>query len=301
MTKKIKNKDLKCSMDLRVKHEDDRVEQSGRSMVEMLGTLAIIGVLSVGGIAGYTYGMNKYYANELLAGASARAVIVASQLASGRESSLSEFDKMKDTAGGTFDGTVKEFDDGIGIKVSGVKKAVCENLIKDTEGTDIGIKTEAGGEVTCGDENTFFITFDSLGISGGETNTEPECDPACEEGEECIGGACAEVTGECSNNGDCDEWCDENGGGEKCYCAITAGYLGNDSACYNNFKGQCAVATTQSGVTGGYTVSDNAISWWSAVNFCKAYDKSARLTRDLSYALQKFTALHQDIALSETV
>ena len=30
--------------------------QSGRSMVEMLGVLAIIGVLSIGGIAGYLRG-----------------------------------------------------------------------------------------------------------------------------------------------------------------------------------------------------------------------------------------------------
>ena len=29
------------------------INQSGRSMIEMLGVLAIIGVLSVGGIAGY--------------------------------------------------------------------------------------------------------------------------------------------------------------------------------------------------------------------------------------------------------
>ena len=34
--------------------------QSGRSMIEMLGVLAIIGVLSVGGIAGYSKAMNKY-------------------------------------------------------------------------------------------------------------------------------------------------------------------------------------------------------------------------------------------------
>ncbi len=34
--------------------------QSGRSMVEMLGVLAIIGVLSVGGIAGYSKAMAKY-------------------------------------------------------------------------------------------------------------------------------------------------------------------------------------------------------------------------------------------------
>jgi hypothetical protein len=40
--------------------------EHGRSMVEMLGVLAVIGVLSIGGIAGYTLGMNKYRANQLL-------------------------------------------------------------------------------------------------------------------------------------------------------------------------------------------------------------------------------------------
>lgn len=37
-----------------------RTEQKGRSMVEMLGVLAIIGVLSVGGISGYSKAMAKY-------------------------------------------------------------------------------------------------------------------------------------------------------------------------------------------------------------------------------------------------
>ena len=35
--------------------KQNKMLQSGRSMVEMLGTLAIIGVLSVGAIAGYSY------------------------------------------------------------------------------------------------------------------------------------------------------------------------------------------------------------------------------------------------------
>ena len=39
--------------------------QIGRSMVEMLGVLAIIGVLSVGGIAGYSKAMEKYNINKL--------------------------------------------------------------------------------------------------------------------------------------------------------------------------------------------------------------------------------------------
>lgn len=38
----------------------EKNEQTGRSMVEMLGVLAIIGVLSVGGIAGYSKAMTKF-------------------------------------------------------------------------------------------------------------------------------------------------------------------------------------------------------------------------------------------------
>ena len=40
--------------------------QNGRSMIEMLGVLAIIGVLSIGGLAGYTMAMNRHRANQIL-------------------------------------------------------------------------------------------------------------------------------------------------------------------------------------------------------------------------------------------
>lgn len=43
-----------------------KANEQGPSMVEMLGVLAIIGVLSIGGIAGYTMAMNRYKANQLL-------------------------------------------------------------------------------------------------------------------------------------------------------------------------------------------------------------------------------------------
>ena len=38
--------------------------ENGRSMVEMLGVLAIIGVLSVGAISGYSKAMMKYKLNK---------------------------------------------------------------------------------------------------------------------------------------------------------------------------------------------------------------------------------------------
>lgn len=65
-------------------------QESGRSMVEMLGVLAIIGVLSIGGIAGYTMAMNRYRANAVLDAANKYAVI----LYSGK--------KTADTMGSTY-------------------------------------------------------------------------------------------------------------------------------------------------------------------------------------------------------
>ena len=53
-----------------------RTNETGRSMVEMLGVLAIIGVLSVGGIAGYTMAMNRYRANEVIDMANKYAVVL---------------------------------------------------------------------------------------------------------------------------------------------------------------------------------------------------------------------------------
>ena len=49
--------------DASLKHDNDSL-CAGRSMVEMLGVLAIIGVLSVGAIAGYSKAMMKYKLNK---------------------------------------------------------------------------------------------------------------------------------------------------------------------------------------------------------------------------------------------
>ena len=51
----------------------------GRSMIEMLGVLAIIGVLSIGGLAGYTMAMNRHRANTVLDYATKCGVMVQTQ------------------------------------------------------------------------------------------------------------------------------------------------------------------------------------------------------------------------------
>ncbi len=58
----LKIKNIHCHASL-VMMKDS---QNGRSMIEMLGVLAIIGVLSVGGIAGYSKAMTKYRINKTI-------------------------------------------------------------------------------------------------------------------------------------------------------------------------------------------------------------------------------------------
>ena len=58
-------------------------KEYGRSMIEMLGVLAIIGVLSIGGLAGYTMAMNRHRANTLLDDASKCVVLVQTKTDSG--------------------------------------------------------------------------------------------------------------------------------------------------------------------------------------------------------------------------
>ena len=68
-----------------------RFDQSGRSMVEMLGTLAIMGVLSIGGIMGYSYAVDKYHANQVMNDVNLRGIDLIAQASRGGDLSLAEW------------------------------------------------------------------------------------------------------------------------------------------------------------------------------------------------------------------
>jgi len=70
-----------------------RAIEMGRSMVEMLGVLAIIGVLTVGGLAGYTYAINKNAANNIINELNLRASTAVTQLEMKNPINLSEFEE----------------------------------------------------------------------------------------------------------------------------------------------------------------------------------------------------------------
>ena len=313
LTRRSRNKDL-CADWIPDQVGDDRRVESGRSMVEMLGTLAIIGVLSVGSIAGYRYAMDNYYTNEILAGASQRAVLVAAQIISGNAPSLAEFDKIE-TAGAVFSGEVADdIENAFGIKVSGVKGSVCENLVKATAETDVYIANDDAtlSEETCQDDNNefLFVYSNDMGDTPDTACLDVTCDDGltcfhgeckcsnglfvcgtqcCAEGTYCAQGGdtstytCAVPTGDCTKNSDCKDA--EGNVDTSKYCKFS------DGSCTNPGTGTC----TDKGILAEYTLNlpsgdltvykgSGTMSWWSASNLCQAHGKQMVTMADLGIA-----------------
>ena len=221
------------------------ISQSGRSMVEMLGVLAVIGVLSIGGIAGYSYGMDKYRANETTNQIMLRAIDLMTQAGNENETlSLSAWNN--ESAQYDFGEVGFTHDDLIYMDVgtqNKLPKRVCEivyDAMKDMA-VQIDINAvRADSNDTCGDDNEMTFYF-----KGTNNYT---CDPACPEGQYCDNGICfkgtkPEVTplgDECSNDADCNiGWtgtCAQCSSEGQCQMA---GYDGNNCTLTNGTAGQC--------------------------------------------------------------
>ena len=129
-------------------------QESGRSMVEMLGVLAIIGVLSIGGIAGYTMAMNRYRANEVLSISSQLAVLAqAKKQGTGDTASLTDLNlTASNVAGLASDGKISVDATGTtpvititGLSSEEVGKAIASIASGgDCDGTSCTLKMDGG-------------------------------------------------------------------------------------------------------------------------------------------------------------
>ena len=151
--------------------------QSGRSMVEMLGVLAIIGVLSVGGIAGYRQAMLQKNLNDIAQGVSLLLIEAKTDL----EQTDEYTDRPFETDIGNYrivadTGYVYPLGSEIYIGVSPVSKEVCEAIFYDQRipFENLGIKawrynagtpieypstTTGAGWTGCGESNQVSLFF----------------------------------------------------------------------------------------------------------------------------------------------
>ena len=146
--------------------------QKGRSMIEMLGVLAIVGVLSIGGLAGYQMAMNRYRASALSDYASRCVVVAQTRYMSGRIgstqqdcSSILGSEQIPSFLSSTTTGTgenatttsayVKVSDDenGVATVIAGSVPSAVQSVLQDRfNGQSIGGVTYSG---TGGGESTF--------------------------------------------------------------------------------------------------------------------------------------------------
>ena len=269
--------------------------QSGRSMVEMLGTLAIIGVLSIGGIAGYSYGMDKYRCNKTMNDISLRTVDLMTQASQGRSTlSLSEWaneSTIYDITNPTYgEGGLIKFDVGATNKIP---QSVCEMLFDGLSNTvaqiDINGTTSTSND-SCGENNTMTFYFAGGSNASGGTGGEKCGSSVCGICQKCDATTEACVTADnyemkCTTNDNKTGWCVSGTCEPDTTCNCDEGYYCTDknNSCYNPTpSGNCVEAKTQfrtvdiAGTT--YYISNDKMTWWDAVSACKALGNKQLLT-----------------------
>ncbi len=243
--------------------------ESGRSMVEMLGVLAIIGVLSVGGIAGYTTAMNSHRANETANQARRLAMLVSAQRLSNPNGGSLSSEELGSKF--TFDSATT---DSIKLTATGLNPKVAARI------KDMDMKIAS---ITDGENGSLVFTFkNDISERSGGGSTDSIDTGTCtngnvylsyaEEGHECDTAA-PENMG-CKKNSDCAS-------GE--YCKITGAWQ-ND--CAEITGGTCETLDAGTSITYTHTYTSGGesetkelllggqMSWWAAENWCKAHHKS---------------------------
>ena len=246
-------------------------------MVEMLGVLAIIGVLSVVGLAVYRVAIDKHRANTLLNEAQKRAIIVATQFLSGREfASITDFSDHSVFPGGTFDdGAEIKLENGqFKIPLTEVFPEVCQQM-KNMIGSESFIKKVVCSTSTKGWGQFIFNADGSNTVLLGQLCNTAQ-DIYCQYGQICntdgkVAGQCLDKkdSSECLINADCPS-------GK--YCKVTA------TSNTNITNGECSDLGESSGeklidfgeegkIKVERSTTETGMNYFSAKNWCEAKGK----------------------------
>ena len=252
-------------------------KQFGRSMIEMLGVLAIIGVLSIGGLLGYRRAVNNHQANVILDDVNRFAFVILERSGLALDA---EIDKGDFVESGIYTLTAHQAAGAnqFSILVQNVPEGVCEPLV-DKANIDykVGV-VAAGGSVD--DE----VLYDTL-------HTD----------------LCQEVNDIAFYFGDTSAWCNEPDESGYTPCTVNSDCCGgefcwypNDSDCRKAGIGQCkevknAITSTMSdGKTWTYGPNMN---WWSAQNWCEAQGKQPVAIADIGCSTKDYlSACHSSAA-----
>ena len=262
---KIKNGDVKL--------KQIQAKQYGRSFIEMLAVLALVGILSVMSVVGVSYALSKYRANRIIQEVMLWATVIvtneeAQKVAVNDTIEPSEL-KDRQYASGYPMFAQKMNDDIFAVFVRQVSERVCRAVLKGPNPSDFYIdvngvssKEASSGEI-CQETNQLAFYFDFTQEKewcGGQICTNGHvCDMqsetcVCPEDRVEQNGICVCPEGMEECNGVCYEPCDPNQPGNlgvrdsdscQCRCDEVAGFHalanGQTCQCQNGFvlNGQC--------------------------------------------------------------
>ncbi|MBQ9089509.1 MAG: hypothetical protein IJY58_00455, partial [Alphaproteobacteria bacterium] len=233
-----------------------KTPETGRSMVEILGVLAVMGVLSAGGIYGYTFAMDKYRANDIVYEVNLRANDVwhkyQEQPLPDPSEDGTDFDEFPDMTGTGYPIYMTSHPD-VAFKtyVEGVSSRVCKNVVNmNLNGIVQGIRyvqvAQGDGDLVkytgdasiCGeDETDNTIVFTSfLDSENNEAGTGQSGDPCVEDMDctsPCGNASCDIDKMTCKNSctGTANPFCFDNGETGTCVECMVNQDCPNEQIC----------------------------------------------------------------------
>lgn len=228
--------------------------QTGRSMLEMLAVLALMGLISFAGLVGYNEAIVRNQAVNIGKDALLRAAAVNAlsqsyfvrRLSENAPISLSGFsDKIQDMTVST----KKETNASFIITYTGVPKRVCERVIETnaiglykTTVNNADLSLDNMTTICTGATNTISFSFyragytssrvEEAGDSGSSSTTNPCAEIRCNGCQVCLNGVCVNDSSKCSGCQTCNGICiddDSKCGSGKCVngtCYCPAGVSG---------------------------------------------------------------------------
>lgn len=184
--------------------------QNGRSMTEMLGVLAIIGILSLMAISGFSYATAKNQANTILNDIKLTIVILdASDFLKGSQQNSTPNDLGVDTS---FAGAYlikKEGKNNIVITASPLRKQTCKILVDEKPAYLEDIIANPTTSHQCEDNEfnsvSFYINQDFISVEDSEKPQLCDDTTACLGCQTCIDGRCVDTDEKCTSNQICEK------------------------------------------------------------------------------------------------
>lgn len=260
--------------------------QTGRSMLEMLAVLALMGLISFAGLVGYNEAIVRNQAvnigkDALLRAAAVNALSQSYFVRSLSENAAIDLSGFSDEIQDMTVSTKKETNASFIITYTGVPKRVCERVIETnaiglykTTVNNADLSLDNMTTICTGATNTISFSFyragytssrvEEAGDSGSSSTTNPCAEIRCNGCQVCLNGVCVNDSSKCSGCQTCNGICiddDSKCGSGSCIngtCYCPAGVSGDDcsevtlncnNGYYDSTTGKCVCNT---GYTGTY-------------------------------------------------